>query len=358
MVSVPRDRLRQVKAVFSKLRDSADNHDHPSLRSILMNEKKKKKNSRQMANEWPYDRHKDFEVKLHKVAAAWFAKKDLDVHPRYDYILAEWDKWPSNLILINEVGGYINEQKQIMEDSKKAYPLHKFIHHGLSSQAMLFNLVGPLIVRNNNLEPLREAFLSASIPWPSGTVKAYFEGDDRQVFNEDSGQPTSIDMVIEGSGGSPALYVEAKFVEKSFGECSVFRRGDCNGRNPINNLDQCYLHFIGRLYWEKMRENGFLDHYWKDSELCPLASYYQFFREVLFALDKKGDFVLLYDRRNPTFVGEDDRGLFAFLVSMLPEDVQSRIHSITIQEVFEAIQASEVGKDWAPEFAAKYGLGE
>ena len=78
------------------------------------------------------------------------------------------------------------------------------------------------------------------------------------MFNENYGQPTSIDLVVEGGAGE-TLYMEAKLVEPGFGGCSVFRQGDCDGRNPVGDLSQCYLHHIGRLYWDRLREHGLLD---------------------------------------------------------------------------------------------------
>ncbi len=65
---------------------------------------------------------------------------------------------------------------------------------------MLFNLVGPLIVRND-LAPLRDAFAEAGISWPEGNPAATWEVTDRKIFGEDSGQPTSIDLVIAGVRG-------------------------------------------------------------------------------------------------------------------------------------------------------------
>ena len=88
---------------------------------------------------------------------------------------------------------------------------------------MVFNLVGLLIVRKD-FEPLRVAMERAGMAWPTGKVTAGFEYDERTVFNEDSGQPTSIDLVI--SGETEGIFIEAKLVEREFGGCSVFSGGD------------------------------------------------------------------------------------------------------------------------------------
>ena len=101
--------------------------------------------SRARSRTWPYPRHRYFEKKLRKTAAAWFRDKVFAVSARYPYILADREKWTQNIIL-TEVAEYIQEEHARRESEKRGFPLHKYIHHGLSSQAMLFNLVGPLIV--------------------------------------------------------------------------------------------------------------------------------------------------------------------------------------------------------------------
>jgi hypothetical protein len=240
-----------------------------------------------------------------------------------------------------------------------AFPLHKYLHHGLSSQAMLFNLVGALLVRGD-LEPLRLACEVARIPWPQGQVAYRLEAEDRAMFNEDFGQPTSLDLAIIGEVGAP-LYFEAKLVEKEFGRCSVFVQGDCEGQNPAHNLSACYLHHIGRLYWTRMAAHGILDSPIAAGPICPLASYYQFFREALFAAEHSGHLILLCDERNPVFIrkstnGAPVRGLWPFLVQSLPGPLKSRLHTLTIQGVAAAIEASGRHGDWIGDFQEKYGL--
>ncbi|SMG64318.1 [weak similarity to] DEAH ATP-dependent helicase, partial [methanotrophic bacterial endosymbiont of Bathymodiolus sp.] len=111
----------------------------------------------------------------------------------------------------------------------------------------------------------------------SGEVTAGFEYDDRTVFNEDSGQPTSIDLAI--SGETARIFIEAKLVEREFGGCSVFSGGECDGRNPVSyGVDGCYLHHIGRKYWERMNEFGLGETALGSGPICPFISYYQFFQ--------------------------------------------------------------------------------
>jgi POLQ-like helicase len=312
--------------------------------------------SRARARTWPYPRHRDFEVGLRQVAAAWFRDKGLAVHDHYPYILADPKEWQQNIIL-PEVAEYIQAEIPQRGARRQGFALHKYLHHGLSSQAMLFNLVGPLIV-SRDLEPLREAFGRQAIAWPEGEVSASFEVEDRAIFNEDSGQPTSIDLVLKGGIGSSHLFVESKLVEREFGGCSVFAAGDCDGRNPAQNLALCYLHHLGRKYWQLLDKYGFLAGAIGQNATCILISYYQFFREVVFALELGGSFVLLSDERNPTFHCNGlsgERGLTPFLLSLVPSSLRKRVAAVSIQQVVAAVKASGQ-HPWIAEFERKYGL--
>lgn len=315
--------------------------------------------SRRLARTWPYKRQVEFEREMRAVAAAWFASHGHVVNKRRPFILDEWGNWPRNIIL-SDVASYITDTRVQRERDKIGFPLHRYVHHGLSSQAMLFNLVGPLIVKND-YSPLATAFQAAGIPWPQGKVTVELEIEDREVFNEDSGQPTSIDLVVKGDEGGAALYVEAKLVEKEFGGCSVFAGGDCDGQNAALEHKMCYLHHIGRKYWERLEEHGFLQGAHRESPVCLLATYYQFFREMLFAIHNNGYFVLLTDERNPTFYreGKDGvRGLWPFLTQFVPQEHQHRIKRVTIQQVVTAIEGSSQHSHWVAEFKRKYGMGE
>jgi POLQ-like helicase len=163
--------------------------------------------------------HRQYKQSVSLAAAAWFKAKGLAVSHMYPYCLHSRDKWADNIIL-PEVAEFVEDECKARNACSEAFPLHKFVHHGLSSQALLFNLVGPLIVRED-LGPLQAAFTEVGVPWPSGRLKASLETQDRNVFKEERGQPTSIDLVLEGEA-APSLFIEAKFVEQSFGGCSVF----------------------------------------------------------------------------------------------------------------------------------------
>jgi len=312
--------------------------------------------SRHNALAWPYPRHKSFEAHLRASNTTWFEEHNYQVNKRMPYLLDHWENWPRNIIL-PEVVDYIQAERKRRSELHIGFPLHKYIHHGLSSQAMLFNLVGPIVV-NGDLSPLKLAFEIKDIAWPPEPITPIFEVEDRKIFNEDSGQPTSIDFVIKGHNGVRSLFVEAKLVEREFGGCSVFNGGDCDSRNPTGNFNRCYLHYLGRKYWNLMEKYGFLSGPAGQSPICPLAVYYQFFRELIFALESGGDFVLLYDQRNPSFFcgeDQDDRGLMPFLLTFVPEEIKGRIHSISIQQVVTGHKELG-GFPWVDEFEKKYGL--
>jgi hypothetical protein len=312
--------------------------------------------SRQKAYTWPYKRHQAFEVQLRQSNANWFAARGLAVNKKYPYILERWENWPQNIIRA-EVAEYIQAEQKKSIEAGSPFPLHQYVHHGLSSQAMLFNLVGPLIVQNNFF-PMQRAFEAAEIPWPVGTVKANFEVENRSVFNEDSGQPTSIDLEIQAGDNSRPLFIESKLVEREFGGCSVLKAGDCDGRNPTGEPGRCYLHHIGRRYWELLKQHGFLDGPAGVGSICPMALYYQFFRELLFSIELGGDFVLLYDKRNPTFYANGPtgkRGLVPFLISFVPEHLHRHVHQISLQQMVDAFKATNQ-LEWLPEFEKKYAL--
>lgn len=311
-------------------------------------------NSRLRARTWPYPRRIHLVRQLRKAAACWFAGRGFSgLKP--SYILPRWEDWKHNIIL-EEVWAYVESERQAREARNEGFPLHKFVHHGLSSQAMVFNLLGPLVI-DHDLLPLREAVESKGLIWHEHADTPQFEYEDRSVFNEDSGQPTSLDFVVK-ENQAPVLFLEAKLVESEFGGCSLFVEGDCDGGNPTSDLSRCYLHHIGRRYWELMHKHGLVDKAMRRERTCMLASHYQFFREVLFALEHNGTFIVLCDERNPAFHVEGpqgERGLVPLLRSYLPTDLQNRIGVVTVQELVSRIKQS--GRhDWVAQFKSKYAL--
>lgn len=181
-------------------------------------------NSRRRAATWPYPRYARFRSAVRDAATAWFAGRHFETDPKYPYILARWDDWPRNLIL-PDVARFIRDTAEAQRSEQNPFPLHKYIHHGLSSQALLFNLVGPMLMLKD-LQPLQKALAAKGVPIPSNSAQAVLEFEDRTVFDEDAGQPTSIDLAIIPPSSGKRVFIECKFVEQEFGGCSVFGDGD------------------------------------------------------------------------------------------------------------------------------------
>jgi POLQ-like helicase len=309
------------------------------------------------SGDWPYPHHTKFEAELKQAAKRWFAARGYLVNPRQPYILDDWENWGRNIIL-PEVTEYIKGEIADRNRRGEGFALHRSVHHGLSSQALLFNLVGPLIT-SCDFEPLHAAFKKAGLPWPEGPWSATFEFEDRSIFSEYQGQPTSVDLVVRGTN-NPPIFIECKLVEPEFGGCSVHKSGDCPGANPSRDPSLCYLHHIGRRYWVLMDKRGLIAGPVLTDSQCILASHYQFFRELLVALESGGLFVLLHDERSPTFsfpAPGGDYGLMPLLLRLLPEDVRHRVGIISIQQVVEHVKASS-RHPWINDFEAKYGLLE
>jgi hypothetical protein len=315
-----------------------------------------KMNSRQLAQKWPFPRHKAFEKILQNAAANWFKTQGYPTRVRMPYCLQSWGDWKHNIIL-DEVANYIESFKADCERNGKPFPLHKYVHHGLSSQAMTFNLIGPLITRND-FDPFMVLLDQANVNISNDIISASFEYEDRAVFNEDSGQPTSIDVVLKNKSQDPVVFIEAKLVEKEFGGCTVFSNGDCNGQNPLSEKDTCYLHFIGRKYWDLVEKYGFTKRL-RSERQCIFVAHYQFFREVLFSLEKGGTFILLSDERSPVFHCSGyskSRGLMPFLMDFVPDELIERIAFISVQKLANIIKRSDKHSDWIDQFEIKYGL--
>lgn len=312
-------------------------------------------NSRQRAKQWPFPRHKSFSKDLRDAAASWFRGRGLATHPRMPYCLADWNDWKSNIIL-DEVASYITEQSAEAQQKDAPFPLHKYLHHGLSSQAMAFNLIGPLVTRND-YGPLSDLLRLKHISGADEITTASFEYEDRDVF-EDTGQPTSIDVALKNSSGQPCVFIESKLDEQEFGGCSVFGAGDCSGMNPIGSEDTCFLHFIGRRYWPLMAKHGIAESVRNDRQ-CVFTAHYQFFREVILAIEKGCAFVLLSDERSPVFKcrsGDQEKGLMPFLTGLLPDHLRKLVNSISVQELVAAIEGRNSHHDWIFEFKKKYGM--
>jgi POLQ-like helicase len=302
--------------------------------------------------------YKNFINDLQRAAASYFANKGAPTDERANYSLQSPDLWSRNIIC-NDVVAYIRGEHPRRRNGK-SLPLHRYIHHGLSSQAMLFNLVGPLIVRND-LEPLRTVLAEIGISWPENDLRAEFEYTDTTVFDEDPGHATSFDVAIVGCKNP--IFIEAKLAERGFGGCSAYPR-QCDGRNrAAEDYSRCYLHRKGRRYWPLMDHYDIMDEEMAGRSECPFVENYQFYRELLFALVKGGSFILLCDERNPVFTGSDPNerpsgGLWHNLLASLPQTFQKNLGLITVQQVVRTVKKTGRHDVWINDFVRKYGLGD
>ena len=301
---------------------------------------------------WNYTHFKDFRRKQNKIASVWFRKQNYPVHSEYPFILSDSNDWSKNIILPSVYNEIIRLSKEY-ENNSEPFPIHKYIHHGLSSQAMLFNLLGDPYMRQDF------NFFSRLFPYPEVKIQQdselFFEYSDRETFNERQQQPTSFDFVVKNKFGK-SLFIEAKYVEAEFGGCSTIDAGECDGLNPSSNPDLCYLSHKGRNYWDLMKKYG-LSQVFDNSPICPFSIYYQFYRELLFAIEHNGYYVILTDNRNPAFFKSDgitERGLIPVLINLVPSNLRPLIKTIYIQDVVD--QLEKTGYSWVSIFRDKYGI--
>lgn len=286
--------------------------------------------------------------KLQQQTADYFKGKEYPTD-KCGYILKKYDNWRNN-ILLEEVAEYIENEKKSCEQSNIPFPLHKYIHHGLSSQACLFNLVGPLLA-NQDYTTLREILSLSELKLIGNILSAEFEFEDRDIFNENQGQPTSIDLYVK-THKDEKVFVEFKFTESEFGTCSVYEDGDCDGANPKVNLDLCYLHRLSRTYMNLMEKYNLLN----NSEYCPFTEFYQAYRLLLFALENNGYFLLIHDERNPTFLSQHNgikRGRYKRFKQLLPKGIADKVFILSVQQIVEHLE-KHAKYDWLAEFKKKY----
>jgi len=305
-------------------------------------------------NAWPFPHGKQWEEDLKRQLTKYFKDKEKPVLARQPYIIKKrFDSdWHENVIL-ERVWQYIEEQKKQRHEKNLSFALHRWIHHGLSSQAFLFNLLGPLVV-DKQWHIFDEILHQTNIQLSTNITNAKFEIEDREVFNENTGQPTSIDLCLYV--GDEEIFIECKFTEKGFGGCSVFTQGDCDGTNPANDFNRCYLHHIGRCYWKLMKKHGLLSKQVRRDSQCPFSTLYQLYRLILFALEKNGHFLLIYDERNPSFLVEKDnirRGLFNQVYELLPANIKNKCHALSVQSIHSVLQRHPE-LDWTNELKEKY----
>jgi hypothetical protein len=301
---------------------------------------------------WPYPRRSAWIDAQRRTVAAYFKKRNVPVS-RDGYILEDRKAWEGNLI-DPSLKEWLLELQAERQGAGGAFPIHKWIHHGLSSQALLVNLLGP-VLREKRWEVMDEVLKPADLQLAGKIARVDLEREDRSVFNERQGQPTSFDLACE-TDANERVFIEFKFTEAEFGGCSVFEEGDCDGANAATDHSLCYLHHLGRRYWNAMDRHGLTATVRADAT-CPFAFLYQAYRELLFALECGGKYVLVHDARNTAFVSPGPhgvRGLWSRLLSTLPADVRAMTSTLTIQRVADDLE--RLGCAWIAQLREKHDL--
>lgn len=291
--------------------------------------------------------------------AKYFKEKGYEISKDKNkgYILDSYDNWENNIILQN-VRNYLRNCENYCKGNKIPFPLHRWLYHGLSSQACLFNLFGPLLADDNWDTLNKILMLSKSesgncLTLIGNIIKSEFEYSIRETFKENRGQPTSIDLFVH-TDKNEKYFVEFKFTESGFGACSVYENGNCDGANPLNNPELCYLNGLDRSYMELMKEYGLLNY----SESCPFVEFYQAYRLMLFSLKNDGHFVFIHDDRNPSFVNElngERHGKLIRFIKLLPEKYQQNVSILTVKGIVQYLQ-KHYNYTWLDEFRKKYLL--
>jgi len=301
---------------------------------------------------WNYPMFKDYRTQQEVATANWFKQKDYPVVYKAPFLLKKKEDWKLN-ILLPEVAEFVELQKIKAEAGNDPFALHDFVHHGLSSQAMLFNLLADSVMKKD------AAFFSELFNYDDVNVNSesefVLEYFNRETFNEKQKQPTSIDFAIKNGTGKN-IFVEFKYTEAEFGGCSSLKYGECDGTNPANDNSLCYLHQIGRKYWTLMQKYG-LDEAFTGDNICPFSIYYQFYRELMFALENNGWLVILIDKRNPAFQKQGsggERGLVPTLIKKLPDNIKPVVKVLYLQEVVALLEKHNY--TWIQDFKIKYGL--
>jgi hypothetical protein len=97
-----------------------------------------------------------------------------------------------------------------------------------------------------------------------------------------------------------------------------------------------------------------LDARYSNDTTCPFAIYHQFFRELLFALEKSGTYYLIYDKRNPVFLNTKKTGVFDILYKSLPENIKLHVKALSYQDIIAKIEPYNLA--WLQKFKKKYGF--
>src|SRR5690349_16420749 len=89
------------------------------------------------AHSWSYPRYSTFSKIVHQAASDWFLEHEYETDEKHPFILNSSNDWGKNIIL-PQVSQYILDRANEKHTDRESFALHKYLHHGLSSQALLF----------------------------------------------------------------------------------------------------------------------------------------------------------------------------------------------------------------------------
>ena len=162
------------------------------------------------------------------------------------------------------------------------------------------------------------------------------------VLNERPRQ-TSLDWLVLDRG--QVVAGEAKFTERGLGQCSC----------DLRESGVCSERVLDRPYWHVAQRDMALK---PEPGRCSLSLAYQAVRNVAAAQAiagprRRASFLLLYDGRNPYFVGARAWPGWIWMLSQLTADSSTTFMALSWQELLGRVEFDSPVKRWA---ADKHGL--
>lgn len=206
----------------------------------------------------------------------WYRAEVLGAsHGRYGHILSEKEAAAGSNFILSEA----REAARQRERAGKGTAPRTF-NNMLSSQAMCFNVFGPLAARLELAAEVLKPFIDGLIRITAIHIEYTPAGD---VFFDQSGTGgVDCDILIEGSTTTGRLIqvIETKFVEPKFSVCGFRRPGRkekgqqvCPRDVPVGtDLSAClYVQTKGYAYWKRTKEHQLLVSSALGEQGCPFG---------------------------------------------------------------------------------------